>query len=463
VTRRARVCRFSPRASLRGATLTALLVSCLSVSASADDPVRRRGSTIKWVDRSGAHPGQRALPGRSWDETLPSWVRSVEVVRDDEPIYRAPAPQAARRGAAELGAHLPVYAVNNALGCDGAWFQVGPEAWICESGVQATDVPALRADAVLRAPESGLPHDYYFVGELGSFGYRELESAETGTPATQLEPGFAIAVLRSKERDPNDMFGLTSHSLWVPLRDVRPARPSLFAGERRALGASEVQAWARDDKTPLYDAPNGRIVERVARRTPLVALSRVSTRQGKTFLRLADERYVEATKVFTRTAAPPPAGLLRPNERYIDVDLGAQVLTVYEGETALFSTLISSGRGTGDSEEATPLGEHRLWVKLVSSDMDNLENEEASRYYSMQAVPWVMYFEGGYGLHGAFWHDDFGKRRSHGCVNLSPRDASQIFQLTSPHLPAGWSAVLPTDYEPGTLVRVRDSLRNHGR
>lgn len=459
--------RSSPRGfTFRAAAHVALLVSCVAASASADGPAHRRGSTITWVDRSGVHTGttERPLPGRSWEETLPSWVRSVEVLRDEEPIYAAPAPKAARRGAAELGARLPVYAVRNAEGCAGAWFQIGPAAWICESGVQATESPALGADATLRAPESGLPHDYYFVGELGSFGYRELASAETGTPATQLEPGFAIAVKLRKARDPNDVFGLTSHSLWVPLRDVHPARPSLFAGVSAAQASATTHAWARENDTPLYDAPNGRIVERAARRTPLTVESRITTRQGRAFLHLENERYVEASRVFAQTFSPPPAGLTRPNERYIDVDLGAQVLTVYEGEKALFSTLVSSGRGTGDSEEATPLGEHRLWVKLVSSDMDNLENEEASRYYSMQAVPWVMYFEGGYGLHGAFWHDDFGKRRSHGCVNLSPRDASRLFQLTSPHLPAGWSAVLPTDYEPGTLVRIRDSSQqNHSR
>ncbi|MBC7171427.1 MAG: L,D-transpeptidase, partial [Polyangiaceae bacterium] len=59
------------------------------------------------------------------------------------------------------------------------------------------------------------------------------------------------------------------------------------------------------------------------------------------------------------------------------------------------------------------------------------------------------------GLHAAFWHDAFGERRSHGCVNLSPSDARYIFEFTQPALPPGWEALLPGDRERATVVRVR--------
>ena len=87
--------------------------------------------------------------------------------------------------------------------------------------------------------------------------------------------------------------------------------------------------------------------------------------------------------------------------------------------------------------------------------MDNLENLEARENYAIQAVPWVMYFQRGYGLHGTFWHRAFGRVQSHGCVNLTPRDAKRLFDWTSPKLPSGWSAAFPTEYEAGTVVRVR--------
>jgi hypothetical protein len=71
-------------------------------------------------------------------------------------------------------------------------------------------------------------------------------------------------------------------------------------------------------------------------------------------------------------------------------------------------------------------------------------------------VPWVEYFEGGYALHAAYWHDDFGRPRSHGCVNLSPIDARRIFFWTDPPLPDAWHAVKSgATMGQGTWVRVR--------
>jgi hypothetical protein len=87
--------------------------------------------------------------------------------------------------------------------------------------------------------------------------------------------------------------------------------------------------------------------------------------------------------------------------------------------------------------------------------MDDLQRDDVDHHYSIEAVPWVQYFEGDNALHGAFWHDHFGTPVSHGCVNLSPRDARHLFGWTKPSLPSGWSAILPTANDPATRVRVR--------
>jgi lipoprotein-anchoring transpeptidase ErfK/SrfK len=147
-------------------------------------------------------------------------------------------------------------------------------------------------------------------------------------------------------------------------------------------------------------------------------------------------------------------GSVAPNERWIDVDVTQQVMVAYEGDRAVYATLVSTGRPA--RTHATPLGEHRIWVKLATSDMDDLEREDVESNYMIEAVPWVQFFEGANGFHAAFWHDDFGRRRSHGCVNLSPRDARWLFGFTGPALPDGWYAILPTDADRGTLVRVRE-------
>jgi hypothetical protein len=79
--------------------------------------------------------------------------------------------------------------------------------------------------------------------------------------------------------------------------------------------------------------------------------------------------------------------------------------------------------------------------------------------YMVQGVPWVLLFQGHNALHGAYWHDRFGNRKSHGCVNLAPYDARWVFEWTGPMLPAGWTGYLPSDLRRSVVVHVRDSSR----
>jgi hypothetical protein len=83
--------------------------------------------------------------------------------------------------------------------------------------------------------------------------------------------------------------------------------------------------------------------------------------------------------------------------------------------------------------------------------------------YSIEFVPWIMYFNASIALHGAFWHQNFGHVQSHGCVNLSPLDAKTLFGWTDPVLPSGWHGVMATEDHPGTLVVVHDPPESHPR
>lgn len=382
---------------------------------------------------------------------LASEFRSVEILRADEPLFQRPEADAPRRGTAALGARLPLFEATLGSGCSGRWLSVGPMAWVCERVVRLSEQMPLAAGAHAPPPPDGLPYRYYFVGPDGSLGYRELASAEQGVPDAELDPDFVVAISDVRQRSAGDPFGLTTHALWVPMRDLFPAQPTLFRG---AEPATSTQAWIITDAAQAFAKPGGRALpERFARLTRVERLEQRETR-GQIWFRVGEDQWLRGRDLAYATEAEVPAGL-RPHERWIDVDLERQVLTAYAGAEPVLTTLISSGRGSGDAENATPKGEHRIWVKLRASDMDNLENPEASRYYAIQSVPWVMYFKKGYGLHGAFWHHDFGQVRSHGCVNLSPLDAHRLFHWTSPHVPSGWTAVFPTEYERGTLVRVR--------
>ena len=131
----------------------------------------------------------------------------------------------------------------------------------------------------------------------------------------------------------------------------------------------------------------------------------------------------------TATASPPPptATAAPGGERWILVDLSDQRVIAYEGETTVQSFLVS----TGTQWTPTVLGDYRIYVKYEAADM-------AGPGYYLPSVPYVMYFFEGYGLHGTYWHNNFGTPMSHGCVNLRTEDAAWLF---------GWASV-------GTAVRV---------
>ena len=80
-------------------------------------------------------------------------------------------------------------------------------------------------------------------------------------------------------------------------------------------------------------------------------------------------------------------------------------------------------------------------------------DEDKSDSFNLRDVPFVQYFHKGYALHGSYWHDDFGKVRSHGCVNLAPVDAAWLFEWTDPVVPPTWHAAL--NKERGTAVYIR--------
>ncbi len=174
---------------------------------------------------------------------------------------------------------------------------------------------------------------------------------------------------------------------------------------------------------------------------------------GKAYMAATDGRLVRRKDVRIPELRPLPKGL-EAWERWIDVSLERQLLMAYEGTKPVFATLVSTGRkGTEEEPFDTPEGRWRIRSKHISTTMDG--NTASDGNYSIQDVPWAMYFEGSYALHGAFWHRGFGYRRSHGCVNLGPSDAKWLFFWTTPFLPERWHGVNSSHQAPGTTVIIR--------
>jgi hypothetical protein len=159
----------------------------------------------------------------------------------------------------------------------------------------------------------------------------------------------------------------------------------------------------------------------------------------------------------TLTGPAPPPKDLASGERWIDVNLGRQSLVAFEGERPVFATIVSTGRHDdedSDSDHRTRPGAFRIFEKHIAATMD--ADTATDGPYSIEDVPWIMYFDGSTALHGAFWHSRFGHERSHGCVNLTPHDAHELFAWVGPRLPDGWHGVHATEANPGTRVLVHD-------
>lgn len=165
-------------------------------------------------------------------------------------------------------------------------------------------------------------------------------------------------------------------------------------------------------------------------------------------------------KVLTDEDVAPISADIDPNEKKIVVDVTYQTLSCFEGNNEVFFCRIASGQvydpltGAISDELATPVGDMSAWWKIISKNM-TAGNEQAG--YSTPAVPWCTFISGeGVAIHGAFWHNDFGERRSHGCINVKPEDAKWIFRWTMPYISVMQSEQRLTFPDHGTEVSVKE-------
>jgi hypothetical protein len=122
--------------------------------------------------------------------------------------------------------------------------------------------------------------------------------------------------------------------------------------------------------------------------------------------------------------APPGVG-----GRWVSVDLYEQVFTAYENDRPVFVTLISSGLNKWPTEE----GLFKIWSRLTADAMNGAMGKPDE--YNIPVVPYVMYFNGSMALHGAFWHNGFGRKHSHGCVNMSVGDSHWLYDWATVDTP----------------------------
>ncbi|WP_437551785.1 L,D-transpeptidase family protein [Sorangium sp. So ce367] len=265
--------------------------------------------------------------------------------------------------------------------------------------------------------------------------------------------GFAL--LSTFDHD-GRRFGLTTDLAVLPLDRTRVIRPSAFAGLALPEGVTLPVAFARRRHAArLVPGERGGVTRAPLRFREAIPLSGASRRLGGIdYLEARDGSLVRSDEVVRVDPLPrTPAWAVR-GRKWIDVSIDKQSLVAYEGTRPVYVTLVSTGAdGLGDPKttRSTIQGLFRIHTKHVTVTMDGDEEDEDP--FDFRDVPFVQYFTEGFAFHAAYWHDDFGTPRSHGCVNLSPLDAAWLFEWTTPEVPAEWHGAL--SLRKGTLVSIR--------
>jgi hypothetical protein len=251
-------------------------------------------------------------------------------------------------------------------------------------------------------------------------------------------------------------FAVTTDGRLLPTDKLRPEAGSVFHGQDlRDTGLPVAFAWKTSAR--FWSLERGRLVpgRALARREFVPLTGSVRLMGGARMVEARDGHWLKSDDLRIAMKPSELPWYAQRDRRWIDVSILNQLLVTWEGDRPVFATLVSTGKdGLGDPRRSlsTPQGEFRIQQKHVTTTMDS---SAADNEFELREVPWVMYFQGGYALHGAYWHDDFGRKRSHGCINLSPIDARHVFEWSLPDVPEHWHGSYASEsFGPGTLIRI---------
>ena len=444
----------------------------------------------------------------------PSEVKTVEVTAPEATIEMRPW-SSPMLGNAIKGARLPVKGVSKAGkgGCSSrVWYALEPFGWLCGHEVRPTDQPPT-TDSVLQVRQgSRLPFQYVMVlvkDEEKLPMWATLDDLKSGAePERQLKKGDTVAVDKSVvweeqkywisvdgkvvPQQHTSMMGGGAEWHGIELTDktplpfgwVTPDKANVYATPPEApssgkAGKADAQLERRtrvnivDERTvgkkrwlkvtvaePAPPETFGNIMADNAKRKP-AADGKSESDAGAAIANKSaanlPEIWIAADSLNEVRSLEHPKSVPADAAKWIDVDLGEQVLVTYENDKPTFATLVSTGRAI-----ATPMGTYPVWAKVSAITMKNQPYED--KPYFVNKVPWSTFFQWHNAIHGAYWHDRFGVSKSHGCINASPLDARHVFEWVAPPLPPGWTGLRPLDLLKSPYVVVRNShMKNQFR
>jgi lipoprotein-anchoring transpeptidase ErfK/SrfK len=204
--------------------------------------------------------------------------------------------------------------------------------------------------------------------------------------------------------------------------------------------------------------PNTDLIYRLYYETVHWVTKAVVAADGSTWYRLLDDKFEQHYHVPARHIRLISSEELAPlspqvpaENKHVEVRLDQQLLLAYENGKVVFATLISTGGKRMSGRYTTPVGDFITYHKRPTRHM--AAGDIASSGFDLPGVPWVLYItEGGISFHGTYWHNDFGRPRSHGCLNMTPQAAKWLYRWTLPTVPP--EKILIYGYV-GTTVEIK--------
>ena len=218
---------------------------------------------------------------------------------------------------------------------------------------------------------------------------------------------------------------------WANASTMHLYGESKFSGVELLREPERPFGWVvqRFRPAPAPDAEPAADVPWVTRYTFIEVYDVARGEEGWVWFDVGDDQWVRQTHLSVVDVSPRPREIAK-DEFWVEVDLYEQIFAAYEGDRMVYAGLVSSGLDRWPTNEGlfNVYARHREWP-MWGGDV-------GEDYYYLQDVPYTMFFDGDIALHGAYWHDRFGYQRSHGCVNMPPRDAEWVWH---------WSEEAPND------------------
>lgn len=316
------------------------------------------------------------------------------------------------------------------------------------------DAGVIAAPQAAGAPAEGAPA----VPDAGVTTLASLQGEEDSVLTRRMERGFYVSLDREMKRG-RRKYWRTQANGFIPHRRLYPVKGNDFAGVEIPEGeeflpvgyvlSSKYWAWKLNKRGRLRRAGKPGYHTRFT-------IAGEATFKDRQYVVADDGLHYRASDIARIDTRPRPKEVLE-DEKWIDVNLSNQTIVAYVGDRPVYSSLVSTGRVKDEDDPLknfeTPVGGFRITSKHLTATMDG--DHALDGPYSIEDVPYVMYFQLAFAMHSAFWHNSFGRPRSHGCINLTPTDARWMFNFATPEVPVGWHGAYPTDEKPGTRLYIR--------